>query len=111
MSVLQQNITLEYLMCADQIISGGETYCKPCDVGSFDWDAFKCSASLASEGRAFNSYCQSNLLPPDGCQCDDVFEDPSMEGYVKADQVYFGRGSVSRIVCILAFKNWYVPMN
>jgi len=82
-------------MCADQIIHGGETYCKPCDVGSFDWDTMKCSASLASEGRAFNSYCQSNLLPPDGCECDDVYENPEIEGYVKADQVYFGRGSVS----------------
>jgi hypothetical protein len=81
-------------MCADQMMKGGEMYCKPCDVGSFDWDAFKCSASLASEGRAFNSYCQSNLLPPDGCQCDDVFEDSDLMGYVKADQVYFGRGSV-----------------
>lgn len=57
----------------------------------------KCSASLASEGRAFNSYCQSNLLPPDACQCDDVYEEenPSLAGYVKADRVYFGRGSVS----------------
>ena len=90
-------------MCADQITHGGETYCKPCDSGSFDWDNFKCPASLASEGRAFNSYCQSNLLPPDACECDDVYEDDEMKGYVKADQVYFGRGSVSLIHTTISF--------
>lgn len=31
-------------------------------------------ASLASEGCAFNKYCQSNLLPPEGCTFDDVYE-------------------------------------
>ena len=82
-------------MCADHQIHSSETYCKPCDASSFDWETFTCRASLASEGRAFNSYCQSNLLPPDGCECDDVFEVEGMEGYVKADSVYFGRGSVS----------------
>lgn len=87
----------EYLMCADRQEAGGEVYCKPCDSSSFDWTTFKCGASLASEGRAFNNYCQSNLLPPEGCQCDDVYERSDkgpMAGYVKADQVYFGRGSI-----------------
>ncbi|KAL7431910.1 hypothetical protein ACHAXM_004897 [Skeletonema potamos] len=88
----------EYLMCADHIEVGGEMYCKPCDVSGFDWETFKCTgSSLASEGRAFNSYCQSNLLPPDGCECDDVYEVSSegkMAGYVKANQVYFGRGAI-----------------
>lgn len=88
----------EYLMCADQKFVGGEMYCKPCDMSGFDWETFTCTAeSLASEGRAFNGYCQSNLLPPDGCECDDVYEvssDGEMEGYVKADKVYFGRGAI-----------------
>lgn len=91
----------EYLMCADRQEAGGEVYCKPCDSSSFDWTTFKCGASLASEGRAFNNYCQSNLLPPEGCQCDDVYERSDqgpMAGYVKADQVYFGRGSIQ--VCM-----------
>ncbi|KAK1733879.1 chitinase [Skeletonema marinoi] len=65
----------EYLMCADQKFVGGEMYCKPCDMSGFDWETFTCTGeSLASEGRAFNGYCQSNLLPPDGCECDDVYE-------------------------------------
>lgn len=89
----------EYLMCADRIDVAGESYCRPCDTGNFDWDEMTCppAASLASEGRAFNSYCQSNLLPPDGCQCDDVFERTDrgpMSGRVRADGVYFGRGSI-----------------
>jgi hypothetical protein len=93
----------EYLMCADNIELGGEVYCKPCDIAGFDWEAFKCTGeSLASEGRPFNGYCQSNLLPPDGCECDDVYElqqssgnnDTLLAGYVKANQVYFGRGSI-----------------
>lgn len=88
----------EYLMCADQIEHNGEIYCKPCDMSGFDWTTFKCTgASLASEGRAFNGYCQSNLLPPDGCECDDVYEVASvgpLAGYVKADEVYFGRGAI-----------------
>jgi len=89
----------EYLMCADRIEMGGEVYCRPCDAGSFDWDTMTCppGASLASQGRAFNSYCQSNLLPPEGCKCDDVYErspNGPMAGYVKANQVYFGRGSI-----------------
>lgn len=88
----------EYLMCADQKFVGGEMYCKPCDMSGFDWETFQCpTTSLASEGRAFNGYCQSNLLPPDGCECDDVYEVSSsgeMAGYVKADQVYFGRGAI-----------------
>ncbi len=89
----------EYLMCADTVTIGGEVYCRPCNVGSFDWDAMKCpdGASLASENRTFNSYCQSNLLPPEGCECDNVYERASsgpMAGYVKADEVYFGRGSI-----------------
>ena len=92
-------------MCADHITQSSETYCKPCDASSFDWDTFTCRASLASEGRAFNSYCQSNLLPPDGCECDDVFEEEGvgMEGggYVKADDVYFGRGSVREMIMLL----------
>ena len=98
-------------MCADQITHGGETYCKPCDSGSFDWDNFKCPASLASEGRAFNSYCQSNLLPPDACECDDVYEDDEMKGYVKADQVYFGRGSVRLYIQLLASYTDIHPPN
>ena len=88
----------EYLMCADKLEVGGEVYCKPCDMSGFDWTTFKCTgASLASEGRAFNGYCQSNLLPPDGCECDDIYEVSStgqLAGYVKADQVYFGRGAI-----------------
>ncbi|KAL7528908.1 hypothetical protein ACHAXR_002695, partial [Thalassiosira sp. AJA248-18] len=89
----------EYLMCADRIELGGEVYCRPCDVSSFDWDLMKCpvGASLASGGRAFNSYCSSNLAPPEGCECDDVYERSEsgpMAGYVKANQVYFGRGSI-----------------
>ena len=89
----------EYLMCADRLELGGEVYCRPCDVSSFDWENMKCpqGASLASEGRAFNNYCQSNQLPPDACGCDDVYERASegpMAGYVKANQVYFGRGSI-----------------
>ena len=101
----------EYLMCADRQEVGGEVYCKPCDVSSFDWATFKCGASLASEGRAFNSYCQSNLLPPEGCQCDDVYERSDkgpMAGYVKADQVYFGRGSIQ--VCMsleYTYSSWF----
>ena len=89
----------EYLMCADHLEMGGEIYCRPCDVSSFDWDTMTCppGASLASEGRAFNNYCQSNLLPPEGCKCDDVYErsdDGPMAGYVKANDVFFGRGSI-----------------
>ena len=26
----------EYLMCADHLEMGGEIYCRPCDVSSFD---------------------------------------------------------------------------
>ena len=86
-------------MCADRVEAGGEVYCRPCDASSFDWDAMACPAhaSLASKGRAFNAYCQSNLLPPDGCECDDVYErasDGPMAGFVKANQIYFGRGSI-----------------
>ena len=88
----------EYLMCADQKFVGGEMYCKPCDMSGFDWETFTCTGeSLASEGRAFNGYCQSNLLPPDGCECDDVYEvssDGEMAGFVKADKLYFGRGAI-----------------
>ena len=87
----------EYLMCADRVELGGEAYCKPCSADGFDWDTFTCPWSLASENRPFNSYCQSNLLPPDGCECDDVFERSStgeLAGFVKANQVYFGRGAI-----------------
>ncbi len=78
----------EYLMCADSMEMGGEVYCKPCDSGSFDWEGMKCPVSMASEGRAFNGYCQSNLLPPEGCMCDDVFErEGQLQGYVKVSSV------------------------
>ena len=89
----------EYLMCADPIEAGGEVYCRPCDSSSFDWDNMTCPphGSLASEGRPFNGYCQSNLLPPGGCECDDVYErspNGTMAGYVRADSLYLGRGSI-----------------
>ncbi|KAL9187094.1 hypothetical protein ACHAXT_010814 [Thalassiosira profunda] len=87
----------EYLMCADKQEVAGEVYCKPCDVSTFDWETMTCPVSLASEGRAFNNYCQSNLLPPEGCECDDVYERMDkgpMAGYVKANEVYFGRGAI-----------------
>jgi len=89
----------EYLMCADHKIVANEVYCRPCDVSSFDWDNMTCpdGASLASQGRPFNGYCQSNLLPPEGCSCDDVYERNEkgpMAGYVKANEVYFGRGAI-----------------
>jgi len=89
----------EYLMCADHKIVANEVYCRPCDVSSFDWDNMTCpdGASLASQGRPFNGYCQSNLLPPEGCSCDDVYERMEkgpMAGYVKANEVYFGRGAI-----------------
>mmetsp|Transcript_6132 Transcript_6132/g.12775 ORF Transcript_6132/g.12775 Transcript_6132/m.12775 type:complete len:409 (-) Transcript_6132:172-1398(-) len=90
----------EYLMCADRVEMGGETYCKPCDAASFDWDDMTCPAGLASDGRPFNGYCQSNLLPPDGCACDDAYErgdgdeNHPLAGYVAANEVYFGRGSI-----------------
>lgn len=89
----------EYLMCADHMEVAGEIYCRPCDSSSFDWDNMLCpeGASLASGGRPFNGYCQSNLLPPEGCACDDVYERMDkgpMAGYIKANEVYFGRGSI-----------------
>lgn len=89
----------EYLMCADPVEAGGEVYCRPCDSGSFDWENMTCPmyGSLASEGRAFNGYCQSNLLPPEGCECDDVYErsaNGTLAGYVRADSIYMGRGSI-----------------
>ena len=48
-------------------------------------------------GMASDNYYQSNLLPPEGCECDDVYKRSAhgpMAGYVKANQVYFGRGSI-----------------
>ena len=89
----------EYLMCADPIEAGGEVYCRPCDAASFDWTNMTCPThgSLASQGRAFNGYCQSNLLPPEGCECDDVYErspNGTMAGYIRADSIYMGRGSI-----------------
>ena len=88
----------EYLTCADHKFVGGEMYCKPCDMAGFDWEEMRCIGdSLVSEGRAYNGYCQSNLLPPDGCECDNVYEvseGGEMAGYVKANKVYFGRGAI-----------------
>ncbi len=89
----------EYLMCGDAIEVGGEAYCRTCDAGSFDWDNMTCPphGSLASEGRPFNGYCQSNLLPPEGCECDNVYErsaNGTTAGYVRADSVHLGRGSI-----------------
>ena len=54
---------------------GGEVYCRPCNALLFDWDNMTCSryGSLASMGRPFNGYCQSNLLPLG----DDVYEQSS----------------------------------
>jgi hypothetical protein len=59
-------------MCADPIEAGGEVYCHPCDALLFNWDNMTCPryGSLASKGRPFNGYCQSNLLPLG----DDVYE-------------------------------------
>ncbi|KAL3800894.1 LOW QUALITY PROTEIN: hypothetical protein ACHAW5_002045 [Stephanodiscus triporus] len=89
----------EYLMCADAMTLDGEAYCRPCDAGSFDWEGMTCPerGSLAGGGRPFNGYCQSNLLPPEGCECDDVHErsaNGTAAGYVRADSIFLGRGSI-----------------
>ena len=84
-------------MCADPIEAGGEVYCRPCDALLFNWDNMTCPryGSLASKGRPFNGYCQSNLLPLG----DDVYEQSSnsngtMAGYVRANSLCLGRGSI-----------------
>ena len=59
-------------------------------------------SSLASEGPSFNGYCQSNLLPLK----DDVYERSAngiLAGYVRADSIYMGRGSIQ-----LSWNNNYL---
>ena len=87
----------EYLMCADNQVVGSETYCKPCDSGSFNWETFKCDGvGLAGGGLTFNGYCNKVLAPPDACACDDMLqsEPAPLEGYIPASKVFFGRGAI-----------------
>ena len=87
----------EYLMCADHQVVDGETYCKPCDSGSFNWETFKCDgAGLVGDGLTFNGYCDYTIEPPAACPCDGALEsDPApLEGYIPASKVFFGRGAI-----------------
>ena len=81
--------------CADKKVVDGETYCKPCDPGSFDWGTMKCGHSLVSGTSDFNEYCQPSSKPPEACRCGDgAGQTGSLEGYVPAQALYFGRGAI-----------------
>ena len=87
----------EYLMCADNLVVGGEVYCKPCDPGSFDWGTKKCNFSLVNGKGDFNEYCQPSSKPPEACHCGDgagAADRGQLEGYVAASHLYFGRGAI-----------------
>lgn len=87
----------EYLMCADNQVVGTETFCKPCDSGSFNWETFKCDGvGLAGGGLTFNGYCDRTIEPPAACTCDDTLKsEPSpLDGYIPASKVFFGRGAI-----------------
>ncbi|KAL9184328.1 hypothetical protein ACHAXT_002414 [Thalassiosira profunda] len=87
----------EYLMCADHQVVGSETFCKPCDSGSFNWETFTCDGvGLAGGGLTFNGYCDHTIEPPGACPCDDMLEsEPApLEGYIPASKVFFGRGAI-----------------
>lgn len=84
-------------MCADNKVVGSETFCKPCDSGSFNWETFKCDGvGLAGGGLTFNGYCDSTIEPPQACACDDTItsEPAPLEGYIPASDVFFGRGAI-----------------
>ncbi len=87
----------EYLMCGDHKVVGTETYCKPCDSESFDWETFTCGSSgLVGEGLTFNGYCDHTIEPPAACTCDDALtsESGELEGYIPASKIFFGRGAI-----------------
>lgn len=88
----------EYLICADNVVQGGETFCKPCDSGSFNWETFKCDGvGLAGGGLTYNGYCDQVLQPPQACECDPTLKggmDGGPEGYIPASKVFFGRGAI-----------------
>ncbi|KAL9186071.1 hypothetical protein ACHAXT_005309 [Thalassiosira profunda] len=85
----------EYLMCGDNIVVDSETYCKPCDPGSFDWATKTCRHSLVSGTSDFNEYCQPSSVPPEACLCGNGSgEGGTLEGYVAAKHLFFGRGSI-----------------
>jgi len=85
----------QYLMCADHKIIGDQVYCKPCDSGSFDWATFTCPQSLTSGEAEFNEYCQPESVPPEACNCGNgKGQTGDLEGYVKANDLFFGRGAI-----------------
>lgn len=87
----------EYLMCADNKVVDGKTYCKPCDSGSFNWETFKCDGvGLVGDGLTFNGYCDFTIEPPQACPCDGALESETgdLEGYIPASKVFFGRGAI-----------------
>ncbi len=87
----------EYLICGDHKVVATETYCKPCDSGSFDWETFTCGGpGLVGEGLTYNGYCDHTIEPPAACSCDDALtsETGDLEGYIPASKVFFGRGAI-----------------
>ena len=86
----------EYLVCGDNQVVDGETYCKPCDSDSFNWDTMTCgSVGLVGMGLTYNGYCDFTLEPPAACGCDVLMSEPApLDGYIPASQVFFGRGAI-----------------
>jgi len=87
----------EYLMCGDKKVVGTETYCKPCNSESFDFDNFVCNgAGLVGDGLTFNGYCNRVVEPPAACACEDTLKSESapLDGYIPASKVFFGRGAI-----------------
>ena len=87
----------EYLACGDNMVVDGELYCVPCTSEKYDFGTHSCSVSMLENNQSYLDFCQPYTTPPKGCNCEYLKEVESsglFEGHVKANDVFFGRGSI-----------------
>ena len=86
--------TRELLICGDNKDVGGVLWCKPCDGANFVYGPNTCSTSLATPNVAFTDpYCDAaSAGAGTGCSCPSTIADS--EGYVMANDLFFGRGAI-----------------
>jgi hypothetical protein len=87
----------EYLACGDSKEVDGVLYCKPCAVGDYNYETHTCSVSMLAGDQSYMNFCQPYTTPPDGCSCayiKQVEATGSLEGHMRADDIFFGRGSI-----------------
>ncbi|KAL7533124.1 hypothetical protein ACHAXR_007722, partial [Thalassiosira sp. AJA248-18] len=87
----------EYLECGDNIEVDGELYCKPCSDDNYDYSTLTCAVSMLANDQSYMHFCQPETEPPNGCSCEYVKQVEAsgpLEGRMKANDIFFGRGSI-----------------